>query len=157
MTVSEVWLSAWYGCQHDMAVSIIWLSAWTCCTKQELKIVRCRQVQTTTVTAVSKRYLSARYGCQQNIAIYIATIWLSLRHVRHVRPEDHHGPMWIVDTIVLQYAFWTNLCFNLHSGRKDTSVCVLDKIPHFSSIWCNCASVCILDAKIIQYVFWTQR
>ena len=116
--VSRIWLSARYGCWHDMAVSMIWLSAWKCCTKEELKIVRCRQVRTTTVTEVSNRYLSARYSCQRDMAVYIATIWLSLRYVRHMRPEDHHGPVWIVDVIVLQCAFWTHLCFNLHSGRK---------------------------------------
>ena len=120
MAVSEIWLWAcsptslldaiwliWekrfgYGCQRDMAVSVIWLLA-----RVHIRVKNCAlpprpgccYTKLESVTAVSE--ILARL----DMAVYMATIWLSLCHMRHVhpvRPEDHHGPVWIVDAIVLQ-------------------------------------------------------
>ena len=89
-----------YDCQRDMAVSVIWLLARVHIgVKNYVLPPRPGCCYTKSMTAVSKILATL------DMAIYMATIWLSLCHVRHVRPvrpvrpirpvrpEDHHGPV----------------------------------------------------------------
>ena len=163
-----------------MAVSEIWLSARYGCTKEESKIMRCHQDWDPSVTAVSEIWLSARYGCQRDktgleiwllarvrmskklcIAAKTCLLLLTTKTVTAIWPLAIYYQRYITVSKIWVYSYWYNLaviascasggpswsCVNCRCNCA--SVCVLDTIPHFLSIQRKNTSVYVLNASVL--------